>query len=271
MSKPEQPQNKSSKSEASPKQTQSHKTPAPAPAPTQSPKAQPQNQGKPKAEAKPKPEEPVFVDTSSLAPESSTNVKLFGMWGFAGIKVDDPGIAQYLNISSIHTPFTGRRNANQRFGKAKVSMIERLINKLMVTGHHSGNKKHCFTSGRNSGKKNLAARIVRDALIIVEKKSKRNPLYALVQAVQNGAPRAEITTVEGGGVRRPVAVDCAPQRRVDLALGGLAKGAFKKSISSKISIVDALADEIIMAAANDPKAQIIDKKTVLEKQAESSK
>lgn len=201
----------------------------------------------------------------------SVDIKLFGKWDCSSIKVTDPSLVRYVNLKPIIFPSTGGKVAKERFGKAKVHVVERLINKLMVTGHYSGGKKHYFTSGRNSGKKAMASRVVREAFEILEKKTKKNPVQLFINAVENGAPRAEITSVEYGGIRHPVAVDCAPQRRLDIALGMLAKGAMKRSLGSKNTISQCLADEIELAAANDSKALVIEKKTTLEKQAEASR
>lgn len=197
-------------------------------------------------------------------------VKLFNKWDTSSLQVTDLGLQAYLNMRPLIIPHSGARNAGTRFGKRKMHFVERLINKFMVTGHYAGDK-HLFTSGRNSGKKAKVTKFVEKALVMVEDKTKKNPVQVLLDAVQNGAPKAEVTSVEFGGVRHPVAVDCAPMRRLDIALGLLAKGAFKKSIKGKDSIAACLADEIILAANNDPKAMSIERRAIMEKQAESSR
>lgn len=197
-------------------------------------------------------------------------IKLFNKWDTSNLKIVDLGLQAYINVKPLIVPHSGARNAGVRFGKRKVHFVERLINKLMVTGHYAGGK-HMFTSGRNTGKKAMTTRIVETALDIVEKKTKKNPVQVLLDAIQNGAPKAEVTSVEYGGIRHPVAVDCSPMRRLDLALGLLAKGAMKKSVKAKDSIAECLADEIILASNNDPKAMSIERRAVLEKQAESSR
>jgi small subunit ribosomal protein S7 len=197
-------------------------------------------------------------------------IKLFNKWDTTNLQIRDLGLQAYVNMRPLIVPHSGARNAGIRFGKRKMHFVERLINKFMVTGHYAGDK-HLFTSGRNTGKKALATRIVENALVFVEKKTKKNPVQVLLEAIQNGAPKAEVTSVEFGGIRHPVAVDCAPMRRLDIALGLLAKGAFKKSIKAKESISECLADEIILASNNDPKAMSIERRAIMEKQAESSR
>jgi small subunit ribosomal protein S7 len=71
----------------------------------------------------------------------------------------------------------------------------------MVTGHKG--KKHKVSSGHNTGKAQQAYMIVKDAFEIIEQKTKQNPVAVLVKAVENGAPREEIVTIEYGGARYP--------------------------------------------------------------------
>jgi len=173
-------------------------------------------------------------------------MKLFGKWDTEGVEVRDKGLAEYINLTPENLPDKGGKYAKRRFGRRKYSIVERLVNKLPVTGHIKAGKKHVFTSGRNSGKKIKSMKIVEDAFLVIEKKTQKNPIQILVRAVEYAAPRAEVTTVEYGGIRSPVAVDTAPIRRVDIALSFLAKGAAQKSNRNKTSISDALAQEIML-------------------------
>jgi len=140
---------------------------------------------------------------------------------------------------------------------------------LMNTGHKG--KKHFMSSGHNTGKKNLALKIVQQALAKAEQKLKQNPLSIIVKAVENAAPREEVIAIEYGGARYPKAVDVSPQRRVDLALRNITQGAYLKSFNKKTKIEDALADEIINAALSSGKSNAVAKKRDLERQAASSK
>ena len=140
---------------------------------------------------------------------------------------------------------------------------------MMIPGHKG--KKHKITSGQATGKSVTAYKLVHDALDNVEKKLKRNPIEVLVKAVENGAPREEIITIEYGGARYPKAVECSPQRRIDHVLKLIAQAAFQKSFRSKKSAADYLADEIVLAYQLNPQSVVITKKVELERQADASR
>ena len=106
---------------------------------------------------------------------------------------------------------------------------------------------------------------------IVEKKTNLNPIQVFVKALENAAPREEITTIEYGGAKYPQAVDCAPQRRIDIALRQFIQGSYNKSFGNKIKIDEALANEIVNAYNIDQASQAISKKLELERQADSSR
>jgi small subunit ribosomal protein S7 len=186
-----------------------------------------------------------------------------------GIKVDDQGLQRYITLAPRFVPKTGARYAGKKFHKSRTFVIERLINKVMIPGHKS--KKHFRSSGHNCGKGALAYRIVMDAFRIVEDKTKQNPVKVFVKALENAAPREEIVTIEYGGARYPKAVDCAPQRRVDVALRYFVQGAYDRCFNKKTKIKDALAEEIMLAFKLDPKSLAIAKKGEIERQADSSR
>jgi small subunit ribosomal protein S7 len=145
-----------------------------------------------------------------------------------------------------------------------------LINKIMGVSGHEG-KKHKFTSGRNSGKAFMVMQSVKKAFEIIEKKTNKNPIQMLVKAVINASPRAEITVIDTGGIKRPYAVDTASQRRVDLALRFLAHGSLLRSAKSPTPFYEALAEELISAANYDLKCYSIKKKENTERQALASR
>ena len=62
------------------------------------------------------------------------SMKLFGRWDFDGIEVRDQGLKEYMSLEPVHIPHTGARQAKKRFGRRKYSIVERLVNKVMVTG-----------------------------------------------------------------------------------------------------------------------------------------
>ena len=196
-------------------------------------------------------------------------VKAFNRWDVSNIEVRDPGLKKYISLDPKFVPKTGARYAQDRFHKSKVFIVERLINKLMVCGHKG--KKHFISSGHTTGKKNQAYKTVLKAFEIIERKLNVNPVEVFAYAVENAAPREEIVSIEYGGARYPKAVEVAPQRRIDLALRYMILGSHTHSFNKKISIADALANEIIEAYKGSVKSTAITKKRDLERQAASSK
>jgi small subunit ribosomal protein S7 len=66
-------------------------------------------------------------------------------------------------------------------------------------------------------------------------------------------------------------VDSAPQRRLDMALKNIAAGAFSSSFSSKKSIEECLAEEIVLAANNDTKSYAVSRKEEIERIAKGAR
>lgn len=189
---------------------------------------------------------------------SPLEIKLFGKWSFEGVDVRDPSLKKYISLKPVWLPHTGGRHEHKRFGKAEVPIVERLINKLM-------------RPGRQGGKKHLAYNIVKKAFDIIYLKTGENPIQVLVRAIENAAPREETTRIAYGGIVYHVAVDVSPQRRVDLALRFITEGARIAAFNNPKPIEECLADEIILAAAGDPKSYAISRKEEIERIALSSR
>ncbi|MCK5139216.1 MAG: 30S ribosomal protein S7, partial [Thermodesulfovibrionia bacterium] len=171
----------------------------------------------------------------------STEIKAFNRWDVSGVKVSDHGLAKYINLDAKIVPRTGARYAGNRFHKSRVFIVERFMNKIMVPGHKS--KKHFKSSGHITGKAHNSYAIVENVFKIIEKRLKENPIQVFVKALENAAQREEIITIEYGGARYPKAVECAPQRRVDVTLRNMVQGSYVKSFGSKKSIEECLAAE----------------------------
>jgi small subunit ribosomal protein S7 len=139
----------------------------------------------------------------------------------------------------------------------------------MIPGHKS--KKHYKTSGHIGGKAATAYRIVERTFEIIETKTKQNPIEVFVKAIENAAQREEIVTIEYGGARYPKAVECTPQRRVDIVLRYFTQGAYQKSFNKKGNIEDYLANEILAAFRLSNESMAIAKKLEIERQADSSR
>ncbi|MBN1274770.1 30S ribosomal protein S7 [Candidatus Woesearchaeota archaeon] len=199
----------------------------------------------------------------------TASIKAFDQWSVDGIKVDDPGLEKYISLKPVIVPKTGARYAGYRFYKSKVFIVERLINKLMITGHKG--KKHFISSGHNTGKAANAYAVVKEAFSILEQRTKKNPIEVFVKALENAAPREEILTIEYGGARYPKAVECAPQRRVDVVLRLFTQGAYQKAFNKKRPIEVSLADEILAAYQLSQNSVAISKKLEVERQADSSR
>src|SRR3990167_366750 len=197
------------------------------------------------------------------------NFKVFNKWEISGVQVNDPGLKSYINLNPVLVPRTGGKYAKTRFWKNKANIIERLINKLMIPGHKG--KKHKTTSGRITGKAAKAYQIIEDVFKIIEEKTKKNPVEIFVKALEKAAPGEEITTIEYGGARYPQAVECAPQRRIDIALRQMVQGSYQKSFNKKTAVREALADEILKAYNSDQTSTAIAKKLELERQSDSSR
>jgi len=185
-------------------------------------------------------------------------IKLFQKWSFKDIKVEDIGLQRYLNLTPMTIPHSMGRHEHQRFRKAKVNIVERLINGLM-------------RSGKNAGKKAKATNIVKEAFEIIHIRTGKNPIEILVKAVENAAPCEDTTRISMGGVVYHLSVDVAPQRRIDLALRHITEGARAASINNARSIQEILADELVLAANKDIKSAAIAKRNEIERVAQSSR
>jgi small subunit ribosomal protein S7 len=194
---------------------------------------------------------------------------VFGKWDPAEVVVEDLGLRRYLSITNLGVPHSSARNANKQFHQTEVHVVERLMNKLMVTGHEG--KSHKRSSGRFSGKKMLAYKITKDAFGIIEKRAKKNPLQVLVDAISNASPREETTMLKYGGVSYHQSVDVAPKRRLDVALRYLSVGAAKSAFKKKKSMAQALAEEIISASKQDNKCYSIARKEEIERVAKAAR
>lgn len=198
-----------------------------------------------------------------------TEIKAFNKWDTSDIKVEDPGLRDYITLDPKIVPRTGARYAGNRFHKSKVFIVERLMNKIMIPGHKS--RKHFKSSKHLTGKASKAYDIIERVFRIIENKTKENPLKIFVKALENAAQREEIITIEYGGARYPKAVECAPQRRIDLVLRNMTQGAYHKSFNSKKSIEECLAEEITNAYKSSSTSNAIAKKLEVERQADSSR
>jgi len=203
--------------------------------------------------------------------EKKEEILIFGKYS-PNVTIEDPTIAQYISLEPVYFPHSHGRHAKKYLGKSKVNLIERLANKLMRggTGEKIGGKV-IRTEGRLQGKKTKVLKIIKESFEIIEERTKQNPVQLLVKAVENSAPREDVTRVEYGGVMYPVAVDISALRRLNVALRNIALAAIIKAFGNKKSISEALAEEIILASSNDPNSYAVKRKDEIERIARSAR
>jgi len=195
----------------------------------------------------PEPDAPIDEDTNAL---------LFERWSVDDIEFNDVSTERYITVTPV--AHTMGRHADKQFKKSQISIVERLINRLMQTDE-------------NTGKKQMTTRIVRDAFETVHDRSDENPVQVLVRAVENAAPREETVRLKYGGISVPKAVDISPQRRVDQSLKFVAEGVFSASFKTDTDAADALASQLLGAANNDVNAYAIEQKEEKERVAAAAR
>jgi len=195
---------------------------------------------------------------TNMSTTTQNEIKLFQKWSFKEIQVTDLGLQRYLNLTPMVTPHSMGRHEHQRFRKAKVNIVERLINNLM-------------RPGKNAGKKAKTTNIVKQAFEIINLRTGKNPVEIIVKAVENAAPCEDTTRLSYGGVVYHLSVDVAPQRRIDLAIRHISEGARSASLNNPRSIEECVAEELLLAANNDIKSYAVAKRNEIERVAQSSR
>jgi small subunit ribosomal protein S7 len=195
-------------------------------------------------------------DADAADAEESTGADLFGRWSVDDIEFSDPSTERYITVTPV--AHTMGRHADKQFQKTEISIVERLINRLMQTGE-------------NTGKKQMSTRIVREAFERINDRTGENPVQVLVGAVENAAPREETVRLKYGGISVPKAVDISPQRRVDQALKFIAEGVHNASFKSENDVVEALAQQLMGAANNDVGTYAVNQKEEKERVAAAAR
>ena len=195
-------------------------------------------------------------DAPAASEAANENAELFGVWDVTEIAYEDPSTKRYMTVTPI--AHTMGRHASKQFKKSEISLVERLINRLMQTEE-------------NTGKKQQAMRIVRDAFDIIHERTEENPAQILVTAVENAAPREETVRLKYGGISVPKAVDVAPQRRVDQALKFIAEGVQGSSFKTPTPAAESLAQQMVGAADYDLQTYAINQKEEKERVAAAAR
>jgi len=176
---------------------------------------------------------------------------LFGKWSYE-VEVKDLGLQRYISVTPMHVPHSMGRHEHHKFHKAKLNIVERLVNNLM-------------RPGKNAGKKARALNFVRNAFEIAYLRTGQNPVEVLVKAVENSAPCEDTTRISYGGIAYHQAVDISPQRRADLALRFITEGARKASFSNPRPFEECLAEELVAAASRDAGSYAVKKRNEMER------
>ena len=189
--------------------------------------------------------------------------KLFSKYSYDDIKIEDPCFIDYIAVKStksqVFVPHTAGRYQAKKFRKALCPIVERLVGSMQF-------------SGRNTGKKVKAIRIVRHAFEIINLLTGKNPIEVFVNAVLAAGPREDSTRIGSGGVVRKQAVDVSPMRRVNQAIYLISNGARDKAHKSIKSIAECLADEIInVEKGNIQSCFALKKKEEIEKVAKGNR
>ncbi|MDE1804179.1 MAG: 30S ribosomal protein S7 [Candidatus Micrarchaeota archaeon] len=192
---------------------------------------------------------------------------LFGKYSYRDIIINDQSLSGYVNLVPKAYP-----NVYGRSKDGRTNIVERLMNKLMRggTGHKVGG--HVIrTEGQLQGKKLKVMHIVEDAFDRIALQTKKNPLQVYINALERAAPIEDTTRVRYGGISYNVAVDVSSLRRVNIAINNLAFSAVIGAFKNRRSLSDALANELILAANNDPTSYAIKKRVESERMARSAR
>ncbi|HJW97004.1 MAG TPA: 30S ribosomal protein S7 [archaeon] len=194
---------------------------------------------------------------------------IFNRWDLTQVKVEDAGLVNYINLTPVVVPRSGGRYATTAFHKNKMNIVERFMNKLMVPGHRG--RKHKITSGKCVGHTVGLYNDIKAAFEIIEKKTGKNPVQVLVNAIENAALMEEVAAYRMGGIIARQAVVVAPQRRLDMALRHLTQGIYKSKFRNRTPLPEVIANEILAAYSSDSKSFAIQERSRIEKEAEGAR
>ncbi len=239
---------------------------------------QPKPEAAPVTQVQPKPKRARATRAKSQGSETKQTqafaykkILLFDKYDYS-VDVADLSLKSYINLTPVAYPDTHRRFSQKKFSKAGLNIVERLENTLMRGG--TGGKiggRVIRTEGRLQGKKLKVMHITERAFERMSKQTGKNPLQLLVMALENSAPIEDTTRVRYGGIISNVAVDISASRRLDIALRNVAMAAITSAFANKKTIVQALADEIVLAANGDVNSYAIKRKNEIERMARSAR
>ena len=187
------------------------------------------------------------------------NIKLFNIYPYTEVNVNDETLATFINISAPGiVPHTCTKISLGRFGKTRTSIVERFV-------------VHLMQHGRNSGKKRMVVKLFKEACVIMHKLTKENPIQLLVDACINAGPRESSSRIGRGGNMKRASVDVSPHRRLNVSLRLLAEGMRTTAFKNKKTMPEIIANEIMAAAKNSQNSYAVKKKEEIERVAKSNR
>ena len=189
---------------------------------------------------------------------SAKTPTLFNKWTYDALAVGDVSLNDHISKTPSFVPHSSGRWQKKRFRKARIPIVERLVNGLMF-------------KGRGNGKKLQAVRLVKNTLDIIHLLTEQNPIQTVIDAVTKGGPREDSTRVGSGGVVRRQAVDVSPMRRVNEAIYLMCKGARESAFRNLKTLPECLADELVNAAKGSSNSYAIKKKDEVERVAKANR
>jgi len=182
----------------------------------------------------------IYLDYEEDKHQFKVVPKLFGKWSYDNIQCWETSLENYLSVSStkaqVYYPYSAGKYQKKRFQKVNCPITERFVNQVMIG------------DGRTNGKKQMAVRIFKQTLEIINLLTDKNPLEILFEAIVQSGCREDSTRIGSGGTVRRQAVDVSPFRRVNQAIYLMCKGSRESCFRSHKSMSECLADEIIAAS-----------------------
>ncbi len=112
----------------------------------------------------------------------------------------------------------------------------------------------------------MAEKVMYDAMAILKKKSKEEPLAVFEKALENAMPQQEVRSRRVGGANYQIPMEVRPERKFVLASRWIIQAARAKSGKP---MADKLADELLAAYKNEGAA--IKKKQDVHRMAEANR
>ncbi|XXN13736.1 MAG: 30S ribosomal protein S7 [Candidatus Hodgkinia cicadicola] len=109
-----------------------------------------------------------------------------------------------------------------------------------------------------SGNKNIASKILYNALVLIEYELLVNPVKVLYEALDNIAPYSEVRSKKVGGVSYQVPVDLPSERRLSLALKWLVSSARRrKEATMWVRLAREIIESVSMVSTAYKKGQAV--------------